>query len=173
MRLRNNVKRGVLLILVLGTVWWAYHSWASGMVRQYALGGEVGAAEVWANLGASVDSADQGGMTPLIFAARNGNIELVGYLLGRGADVSSVDASGNSALHWAVVNAGRSAPHYQVTLTKLQIRVDDYPATVRLLLLHEADPNRKNHAGKSALDLARRAHEDVIVETMTSTTQGR
>lgn len=44
---------------------------------------------LWA-LGVEVDSADQIGLTPLMFACQNGNLEMVNFLIDNGASVESV-----------------------------------------------------------------------------------
>jgi len=51
--------------------------------------------------GADVNRADSDGKTPLMRAARVGNVALASYLIERGAHVDSVDNQGMTALEWA------------------------------------------------------------------------
>ncbi|KAI1295721.1 ankyrin repeat-containing domain protein [Xylaria venustula] len=48
------------------------------------------------------DGRDSHGLTPLMHAVANGHVEAVGLLLEHGAQITALDASRRSALHWAV-----------------------------------------------------------------------
>ena len=98
---------------------------------------------------------DAGGFTPLLFAARHGDIESARRLLNAGADVDDTGADGNSALALAAMSghprlaefllarganpnadgAGYSALHAAV------LRAD--ASLVRMLLARGADPNAR------------------------------
>ena len=54
------------------------------------------------NLGFKIDSEDERGNTLLLIAAQNSNLELIKMLLLRGANVNHQNASGNTALHFAL-----------------------------------------------------------------------
>ena len=58
-----------------------------------ALKAQAGASEV------NAPNAD--GMTPLMLAIQNHNLERTELLLAQGADVSALDKGGNTALYWA------------------------------------------------------------------------
>jgi ankyrin repeat protein len=49
----------------------------------------------------AVEIADSTGCTPLLIAAQHGQVETVAYLLHHGANLHAVDASRDSATHWA------------------------------------------------------------------------
>jgi ankyrin repeat protein len=52
--------------------------------------------------GASVETTDESGTTPLMAAARQGNAEIIRTLLAQGASVDFADLDGRSALHYAL-----------------------------------------------------------------------
>jgi ankyrin repeat protein len=52
--------------------------------------------------GASVETTDESGVTPLMAAARQGNVEIIRNLLARHASVAFADFDGRSALHYAL-----------------------------------------------------------------------
>ncbi len=56
------------------------------------------------NLGLSVDTSDDLGMTPLMYAIENGNSKSIKYLLSKGANPNLADNSGQTALHHACIN---------------------------------------------------------------------
>ena len=83
----------------------------------------------------------------LIFAASNGQVEMVQLLLERGANVNYTDhrlmSDGYSALHWAATKGRES--------------------TVSLLLQHGADRSLKSTDGLTALQLAKqRGHASIV-----------
>jgi uncharacterized protein len=80
------------------------------------------------------DSAHGGGLTPLVFAAREGDIESVRILLDAGADVNQTTEYGWTALLTATQNR-----YYQLG---------------KLLLDHGADPNIANKGGWTPLYIA-------------------
>lgn len=71
-----------------------------------ALGGQVGAARILVEAGATLDLADETGMTPLIHAARVGQLAVVRFLVEAGADLQHRDipdhVHAKSALDYAV-----------------------------------------------------------------------
>ncbi|MEB3195988.1 MAG: ankyrin repeat domain-containing protein, partial [Candidatus Sericytochromatia bacterium] len=60
--------------------------------------------------GASIESQDALGRTPLILAARNNHLAVVRLLLRLGADAAHTDLAGHTAVSWAVLRG-----HVQVT----------------------------------------------------------
>jgi len=81
---------------------------------------------------ASVNAADDRGITPLMYAAENGSVEAMGLLIEGGAAVNAQNAFGSTALMWSVPD----------------------PAKVRLLLDHGADVNLVAKSGRTALIVA-------------------
>ena len=82
-------------------------------------------------------------MTPLHFAADENEEEALLEHIGRGCDVNAADENGNTPLHFAAQN--------------------DHMAVLKSLLIHRADPTIKNKAGKSPIDVARKAKQELAV----------
>lgn len=55
----------------------------------------------------AVEVADATGCTPLLIAAQHGQVDTVAYLLQHGANLHAVDASRDSATHWAAYKGSR------------------------------------------------------------------
>lgn len=116
----------------------------SGLVVVATRGDVEGAALLY---GAGATIAPPPGRTsPLMAAARTGRVSMVRWLLSRNAPTSTIDASGQTALHHAA-HAG------QATI-------------VRLLLEAGADPTRVDHLDHRALDLARAAGHQRVVDVL-------
>ncbi|MEY2562444.1 MAG: hypothetical protein QOH88_637 [Verrucomicrobiota bacterium] len=67
--------------------------------------------------GASVEFADESGVTPLMAAAMQGNVDIIRVLLERRARVTSVDSLGRSALHYALAAGKLEAVKLLLPLT--------------------------------------------------------
>ena len=50
---------------------------------------------------ADIEAKDSSGCTPLLIAAQYGQVEVVAFLLQKGAQLLALDKSGDTALHWA------------------------------------------------------------------------
>lgn len=87
--------------------------------------------------GADLNAQDRSGYTPLHFACQQGSLAAATALLEAGARVDLLDKFGNSAL-W------RAAFGYQ----------GGEPTLIRRLLEAGADPDAKNHAGRSPREMA-------------------
>ena len=85
--------------------------------------------------GADINSQDESGMTPLTWAALNGDVETMGFLASNGADVNARAKDGASPLHSAAF-LGRSE-------------------AVDFLLKKGADVNQRNDKGESPIDAAK------------------
>ncbi|XP_077362134.1 histone-lysine N-methyltransferase EHMT2 isoform X2 [Festucalex cinctus] len=115
-----------------------------------------------------VNSQDNGGWTPIIWAAEHKHVEVIKVLLNRGADVTINDKELNVCLHWAayagnvdiaemVLNAGCSLASVNVHGdTPLHIAArEGYLDCVTLFLSRGADIDTINREGDTPLTLAR------------------
>ncbi|XP_043858794.1 histone-lysine N-methyltransferase EHMT2 isoform X5 [Dromiciops gliroides] len=113
-----------------------------------------------------VNAQDNGGWTPIIWAAEHKHIEVIRMLLTRGADVTLTDNEENICLHWASFTG--SAAIAEVLLnarcdlhavnyhgdTPLHIAArESYHDCVLLFLSRGADPELRNKEGDTAWDL--------------------
>lgn len=80
-----------------------------------------------ATANANIDARDRNGLTPLMTAARNGNIEFARELLARGADIKATD------------NAGIGVLQHVFPPEKIAQKLTTEPAFVELLLDRNAD----------------------------------
>src|SRR6185295_5459486 len=94
----------------------------------------AGAVELLLGAGAEVNGKSKAGLTPLLFAVRNGHIDGVNVLLGHGANVNDAAPDGTSAMNMAVVNA--------------------YFELAAVLLDHGANPNATDPRGSALHTLA-------------------
>lgn len=103
---------------------------------------------VWAALaaGASPDTVDRAGNTALIFAARDGHLEIAETLINYGATVDWQDGEQVTPL---ILAASRNQPEI-----------------VTLLLNHGALPAIKDQWGRTALDYAQRRGADDPIAAM-------
>ncbi len=86
---------------------------ASRNLRAAACWGNVGIATMFLVKGATIDSFDKRGRSPLLWAAYRGYIEIVKLLLGKGAGINmSVD--GRTPLFWAVIRRNDSTTNFLV-----------------------------------------------------------
>lgn len=120
--------------------------------------------------GGSVDSFDEHGYTPLIWAAQQGHADAVALLLARGAKVDLTDKKGYTALIWAaqqgqvdvmkqLLAAGAAiAPREKHGYSALDwASRQGHLDAVKLLLAHGADPALHFPNSPTPLELARRS----------------
>ena len=141
------------------------HARSSTRTLVFSMGGSRGAGS--ASRGITIEEVEQGGSTPLLFAARSGDLESARLLVAAGADVHDTTADGNTALviaahsghgslaaflldEGADANAaplGYTALHAAVVRGNLLGRDVLNPdpgagvSLVRALIAHGADPN--------------------------------
>uniref|UniRef100_A0A7N9AW51 Euchromatic histone-lysine N-methyltransferase 2 n=1 Tax=Mastacembelus armatus TaxID=205130 RepID=A0A7N9AW51_9TELE len=115
-----------------------------------------------------VNAQDNGGWTPIIWAAEHKHVDVIKALLNRGADVTITDKELNVCLHWAayagsvdiaelVLNAGCSLSSVNMHGdTPLHIAArEGYLECVTLFLSRGADIDIMNREGDTPLTLAR------------------
>ena len=143
------------------------HARSATRTRVFSMGGSRSAGS--ASGGISLEEVEQGGSTPLLFAARSGDLESARLLVAAGADVHDTTADGNTALVIAahsghgslavfLLNEGADANAAPLGYTALHAAVvrgtlldRDVPTldpgagvnVVRALLAHGADPNAR------------------------------
>ncbi|WP_234567367.1 ankyrin repeat domain-containing protein [Rhodohalobacter sp. 614A] len=101
--------------------------------------------------GASVDTVDQDGNTPLMVAAKIGNPRIVRILLAHNPDLNKKNSAGNTALMIA-------SEHGQTFV-------------VEQLLAKGADENAKNAMGFTSLEIAKRNGHAAIVDILKHKTE--
>ena len=159
--------------------------------RAYIMGGNRGAGS--ASRDTPIAEIDDGGSTPILFAARSGDLESANLLVAAGADVNDTEADGNTALivaahsghgtlaayfldQGANVNAaplGYTALHAAVlrgSLSDRDVKSSDAGAglsLVKALLAHGANPNARVAKGTP---VRRWSHDFALLERWSGAT---
>ena len=94
----------------------------------------------------ATDSPDEHGFTALHHAARAGNIEIMTFLLGHGADIHALNRNNNTPLHSAAYG--------------------NQPNAIRWLLEHSADKRMKNKDGDTPLHSAAWKGSNLSIEVL-------
>ena len=105
--------------------------WGPNAVITAALKADWDVVRKLIDAGASVQSTDEKGRTPLMIAAQQGNLEMLRTLLERQARIDFMDFEGRSALQYAMAAGKRDAVDVLLTLTK---NFDPSSAAARELL---------------------------------------
>jgi len=129
--------------------------------------------------GVAVDTRDEHGWTPLFWAIRMGQIEMVKLLIAQGADVNLETKSQETPLRHAVrgvgivdivqllVTNGADVNAASRGMTPLHFAVvDRHKEVAEVLIANGADVNAKTARGLTPLDLAKRAEHREIVELL-------
>lgn len=129
----------------------------------------------------NVDARGNADETPLMMAALKGHLDLVEALIARRAQVNK---PGWTPLHYAATHKGPNAPAITRLLLEHHAFIDaespngttplmmaahyGHPMVVRILLEEGADPMVRNQQGLTAIDFARRADRNDMVELIAS-----
>ncbi len=73
--------------------------------------GDVSTVKKFVEYGADVNETSNG-MTPLMMAARYNNVEILDFLLSKGAELNTKSESGNTALKYAIISNAKEAENF-------------------------------------------------------------
>ncbi|XP_076823890.1 histone-lysine N-methyltransferase EHMT2-like isoform X1 [Clavelina lepadiformis] len=116
---------------------------------------------------AKINCLDNGGWSPLVWAAEHKQATTAKFLIHYGADVNIIDQEGNVGLHWAALSGSRDIlwlclqNHADInhgnthgdTALHIAARENNYEC-VTMLLAKGADPNVPNKDGVAPLEIA-------------------
>jgi len=146
-------------------------------LRLAAADGNLLRVETFLGQGVNVQTADEGGVTPLFLAAKNGYRDVVTLLLKQGAVVNSARQDGVTPLFIAVqegqpdmvalllekgADAKSQARIGGVTLLHVGAFRGDQKI-IELLLRHGADKNARMSSGERPVDLAQRQGHQTLI----------
>src|SRR5437764_3415917 len=171
----DGMRRLALLILYIALNI-ACHYGTSSPAAAAASGGDTAGMKRMLDAAFDPNAHDSAGYTPLIAAARAGNVEMIRLLTSRGANPNLADAAVNSwtpllhAVHKsqpraiaALLDAGANPndadPHGTTPL--MMAAGYGYADIVKTLLAHNANPRLAARDGITALDLARSGAPDI------------
>ena len=120
--------------------------WAKLSLIEAAEQGDLARVKAIISAGTNINQRRDGGQTALLAATINKQIDIVSYLLEKGADPDLADVTGQSPIFWAAENK--------------------HPEMVRTLIEHGADVNAKTGAGEVALTRAVVHHNVTIVQLL-------
>jgi ankyrin repeat protein len=171
----GGMRRLALLILyIVFTL--ACHYGPTSSAAAAASGGDIASMKRMLDAGLDPNAHDSAGYTPLIAAARAGNVEMIRLLTSRGANPNLSDVAVNSwtpllhAVHKsqpraiaALLDAGANPNEADPHGTTPLMLAAGYGDTdiVKILLAHQANPRLAASDGITALDLARSGVPDI------------
>jgi ankyrin repeat protein len=142
--------------------------------------GEINKLQLIHDQGFDLDvKASDNGSTPLMYAAQNGRVECINFLIGHGADVNAVNNNGLTALHFAtdshnsevikvLIKHGAKVNTSDLTPLHRAIQRDCSISLIQVLLENGATKcniNAQTSLGNTPLHLAIKASRlDVITE---------
>lgn len=123
--------------------------------------------------GTSPNRQDARKFTPLFYAAENGNVAIIRYLVQDAkARIDEVDTNGNTALFYSVdrgdyqtvqelldLGANPNKANRQGTTPLMQAMREGHGPVAELLLEAKADPNARDYTGNTVIDWARRGRQ--------------
>ncbi|KAI1730109.1 cytochrome p450 domain-containing protein [Ditylenchus destructor] len=97
-----------------------------------------------------LDAQDANGFTPLLVSVMAGNVDILEFLIERGAQVSHLDRDKHSAVHWAVVcGQGAHALHYAMVMD--DVSVERAETILYVLLKYGAYVNSTDSDGRTPI----------------------
>lgn len=141
--------------------------------------GSINKIEAAINCGADIESADEGGVTPLMQAIDGNNFTIVKFLISHGGNVNAQDENGRTPLMYAAEKGNVSIVKILLKSgTKLETRrsveemtalgeafLHNHITIMKVLLLNGAKAN-DTIAGESLLELARKNNKPDIVKLL-------
>jgi ankyrin repeat protein len=147
----------MVVVIGLQLVLFGLTSCASDMLKAVNSGNTTAVEKAIAG-GQDVNKKDKNGNTPLILAARHGDVAIVKALVTKGANVTMKNNDGDDAL-LALTN---------YTMMGTGVLTEGHLKAAALLLDHGADPNSKTREGNTALVLATKLRKKDLVDLLLS-----
>jgi ankyrin repeat protein len=171
----QRIALAVLILSVTAVYWWLSNLYTFSPSDNLLMGAKLqrpGWVAAGLADGAPVDVCDESGMTALMWAARDGDLELMRELLRQGADPRLQSVDSNTALGFAamhgeceaielLLSAGANANDRAYgggTPLHLAVALGQSEA-VQLLINHGADVNARDGRGRTALEVAKERGE--------------
>lgn len=155
-----------LVIVILATVLLAVGGWYGLKALEKF--------DIWSFIGSVFE-----GVTPLMTATSENDLEQIELLIEEGADINEQDEEGSTALDWAIFSGHYEAAELLLEKGADPNTVDIYEATplitavfnenaemVKLLLEHGADPTFENSEGMKAYDYAKDYGNETIMKIL-------
>ena len=151
-------------------------------IHQAALDGQISQLRNLLTTGVDVNTVDEDGRTPLMYAAFNGHADIISLLIDKGALINASDSEGRTALmmassgpfpaavkilldHQADPNLTDKEEHFTALM---YAAAEGQLEVVKILLANRADPAMKDIDGDDALTFARNNGHAAIVSVLTS-----
>ncbi|MFO1040940.1 MAG: ankyrin repeat domain-containing protein [Planctomycetaceae bacterium] len=184
-KLRSRWWRVALALLVFALGWclWKAPAYCRSRLMLAAERGDMAGVLFWGNLGLSTETTDDSEMTPLLWAAWNGDTEIVRMLLTRGANLEQTGRKGETALMKAAYHGHTDIVQLLRERGARLDRADDdgqtaliraaglqHPSTVEVLIQPGSTPaaacDLTDINGFTALTFASIAGHDAIVKQL-------
>lgn len=168
--------RFVLLLLVIGHVAWAFDDY--NRLSHAVENGQLTKVRQLLGQGMDINQKDDDGLTPIMVAAKAGQIEIAKYLIKHGANINFYNFSDENAVLLAVQEKhfdilqllleNKARPDIKIEksgMTPLLVAIqnNELPA-VKLLVDAGASTSEKNKEGFNALELAKKLNQAEIIE---------
>jgi ankyrin repeat protein/beta-lactamase regulating signal transducer with metallopeptidase domain len=133
-----------------------------GYLSEYCARGNLTKVNELIKAGANVNETDKYGVTPLMYAIRQGHPEIIRVLWDHGANINQFDSAGNTPLtqfqavradfdRWPGAIADDWGIHRRMRANEAKQRITDLESFFKQ---HASDPNYQNASGRTALHQA-------------------